>query len=80
MLRIDLLKISTFSLTLLFENALSQLNSLMALMALCLLLCSARSRVSKVEDIQYVSSVLQKLSDDDNSDAVKSVHQSQLSN
>ena len=46
----------------------------------CLLFCSARSLVNKVEDIQYISLILQKLSDDDNLDAVKSVHQSQLWN
>ena len=80
-LRIVLLKISTFSLTLVFENALSQLNSLMTrLISPCLLLCSARSLVKKVMDIQYESSILQKLSGDDNLDAVKSAQQSQLSN
>ena len=33
-----------------------------------------------VVDIQYVSSIMQKLSDDQNLDAVKSALQSQLSN
>ena len=59
-----------------FQNAVSQLNSLMPRR----LLCSARSLVNKVVDIQYLSLILQKLSDVDNLDAVKSVHQSQLSN
>ena len=42
--------------------------------------CSTRSDLNKVEDLQYVSTNLQNLSHDDNLDAVKSVHQSQLSN
>ena len=56
-LRIVLLKILTFSLTIAFENALSQLNYLMAR--------SGRYLANKVEDIQYVSSIFQKLSGDE---------------
>ena len=46
---------------------------------MCLLLCSARRLINKVMDMQYVSLILQKLSDYDNLGAVKSVHQRQLS-
>ena len=41
---------------LVFENALSQLNSLMACLISPVFLCSTRSLVNKVVDIQYVSS------------------------
>ena len=62
-----------------FENALSQLVSLIArLISLVFALCNARSLVNKVVDTQYLSLIWQKLSDDDNLDAVKSVYQSQF--
>ena len=76
-LGIVLLKMSTFSLTLVLKYSFP--------IKFCddtsNKTCSARSLVNNVVDIQNVSSILEKLfaSDDDNLDAVKSAHQSQSS-